>query len=96
MGYETTPGRKGLFDATPFVGVGEGTTTVAPGVRENLQPTKERKEVEDHIAYIELTGRLLDAIRKAATGDDKRDDKEPLLTPSQKKPLRPDQFGPAA
>ena len=82
MGYEKTPELKGSFSATPsFVGVEKEATTAAPGVRENSQPTntKERKEVEDHIAYIKLTGRLLDAIRKAAIGDDKRDDKEPPL-----------------
>ena len=100
MGYETTPpGLKKSFDTTSsFVRVEEEAATVAPGVRENSQPTntKERKEVEDHIAYIKLTGRLLDAIRKAAIGDDKRDDKEPPLTPGQKKPLRSDEFDLAA
>ena len=80
MGYEMTPELKGSFSATPsFVGVEKEATTVAPGVRENSQPTKERKEVEDHIAYIELIGGLLRAIRKAATGGDK----EPPLAPGQ-------------
>lgn len=93
MGYEKTPGLKGLFDTTPsFVDVEKETTAVAPGVRENSQPTKERKEVEDSIKYAELIGGLLRAIRKAATGGDK----EPPLAPGQKKPLSPDKFGSAA
>lgn len=93
MGYEMTSGLKKSFDAIPpFVITGEEAATAAPGVRENSQPTKERKEVEDHIEYIRRTGELLDAIRKAATGDDKK----PPLAPGQKEPLRPDQFGPAA
>ena len=99
MSYEMTPGLEGLFDATPpFVDVEKETTTAAPGVRENSQPTKERKEVEDStkVEYARRTGELLDAIRKAAIGDDKRDDKKPPLAPGQKKPLSPDKFGPAA
>lgn len=94
MGYEMTPRLKKSFDTTPFVGTGEEVTAVAPGVRENSQPTntKERKEVEDHIEYIRRTGDLLDAIRKAATGDDKK----PPLTPDQKEPLRSDEFDLAA
>ena len=92
MGYETTPERKKSFDATPFVGTGEEATTVAPGVRENSQPTKERKEVEDFIKYVEQTGELLKVIRKTATGDDKK----PPLTPDQKKSLRSDEFDLAA
>ncbi len=94
MGYEMTPRLKKSFDTTPFVGTGEEVTAVAPGVRENSQPTntKERKEVEDSIEYARRTGELLDAIRKAAIGDDKK----PPLAPGQKEPLSPDKFGPAA
>ena len=95
MGYETTPEPKGSFSATPsFVGV----ETVAPDVRENSQPTntREREEVKNSIEYAGLIGGLLDAIRKAAIGGDKRDDKEPPLTPGQKKPLRSDEFDLAA
>lgn len=97
MGYETTtPRLEESFDATSFVGVEKEATTVAPDVRENSRPTntKERKEVEDptKCKYVGAIGELLDAIRKAATGDDKK----PPLAPGQKEPLRPDQFGPAA
>ena len=86
MGYEMTPELKGSFSATPsFVGVEKEATTVAPGVRENSQPTntKEREEVKNSIEYARLIGGLLDAIRKAAIGGDKRDDKEPPLAPGQ-------------
>ena len=85
MGYEKTPGLKESFDAIPFAGTGEEATTVAPGVRENSQPTntKEREEVKNSIEYARLIGGLLDAIRKAAIGGDKRDDKEPSLAPGQ-------------
>ncbi len=94
MGYETTPGLKKSFDATSFVGVEKEATTVAPDVRENSQPTntKERKEVEDFIKYVEQTGELLKVIRKTATGDDKK----PPLAPGQKEPLRSDEFDLAA